>query len=85
LPARGWTYFEKEPLDPGNGLRDLDNVILAPHALAWTEEIVRDNGLEACSNILAISRGEVPPTIVNKEVIDRPGFQSKLARYRRAA
>jgi phosphoglycerate dehydrogenase-like enzyme len=85
IAGAGLDVFEKEPLDPGNGLRDLDNVILAPHALAWTEEIVRDNGLEACSNILAISRGEVPPTIVNKEVIDRPGFQSKLARYRRAA
>ena len=52
--------------------------------VAWTEEIARDNGLEACSNILTIARGEVPSSVVNKEVIDRPGFQAKLARFRRS-
>jgi phosphoglycerate dehydrogenase-like enzyme len=85
IAGAGLDVFEKEPMEPGNPLREMDNVLLAPHALAWTEEIVRDNGLEACSNILAIFRGEVPSTIVNKEVITRPGFQEKLARYRRTA
>jgi phosphoglycerate dehydrogenase-like enzyme len=61
----------------------MDNVILSPHGLAWTEEIVRDNGMEACNNILTIARGDLPASIVNKEVIERPGFQKKLARYRR--
>jgi phosphoglycerate dehydrogenase-like enzyme len=71
-------------LPQSSPLRELDNVILSPHGLAWTEEIVRDNGIEACNNILAIARGEVPDTIVNKEVIEQPGFQKKLSRYRRA-
>ena len=85
IAGAGLDVFEEEPLEPGSPLRQMDNVILTPHALAWTEEIVRDNGLEACSNILSIARGEVPTTIVNKEVIDRPGFQAKLARYRRSS
>ncbi len=85
IAGAGLDVFEKEPMEAGNPLRETDNVILAPHALAWTEEIVRDNGLEACSNILAIARGEVPDTIVNKDVIQRPGFQAKLARYRRVS
>ena len=83
IAGAGLDVFEQEPLPSGSPLRGLDNVILSPHGLAWTEEIVRDNGLEACENILAISRGEVPASIVNKEVIARPGFQQKLARYRR--
>jgi phosphoglycerate dehydrogenase-like enzyme len=84
IAGAGLDVFETEPLPGDSPLRELDNIILTPHGLAWTEEIARDNGLEACSNILAISRGEVPSTIVNKEVINRPGFQAKLARYRRS-
>jgi hypothetical protein len=57
-------------------------VILSPHALAWTEELTRDNSLEACDNILSVARGEAPATVVNRSVLERPGFQAKLARYR---
>ena len=33
--------------------------------------------------VLAVSRGDcLPGGIVNREVIGRPGFQKKLARYR---
>jgi phosphoglycerate dehydrogenase-like enzyme len=79
----GIDVFEVEPLPAGEEIRELDNVILSPHALAWTEEIARDNGLEACDNILAVFRGEVPHGAVNREVLSRPGFQKKLERYRR--
>ncbi|MDX1981952.1 MAG: NAD(P)-dependent oxidoreductase [Bryobacteraceae bacterium] len=79
----GIDVFEVEPLPAGEPIRELDNVILSPHALAWTEEIARDNGLEACDNILAVFRGEVPHGAVNREVLSRPGFQQKLERYRR--
>jgi phosphoglycerate dehydrogenase-like enzyme len=77
--------FEREPLPPDSPLRRLDNVILTPHALAWTEEIIRDNTLEACANILAVARGEAPACVVNRGVLTRPGFQTKLARLRRSA
>ena len=85
IAGAGLDVFEKEPPDPGDPLLALDNVVLAPHALAWTEEIVRDNGLEACDNILAVFRGAVPvpENVVNREVLHRPGFQSKLERYRK--
>jgi phosphoglycerate dehydrogenase-like enzyme len=83
IAGAGLDVFEREPLPAGSPLREMDNVILSPHGLAWTEEIVRDNGLEACDNILTVARGEVPPSIVNKEVLSRPGFQRKLQRFRR--
>jgi D-3-phosphoglycerate dehydrogenase len=75
--------FEPEPPDPANPLFRLENVIVAPHAIAWTEEIVRDNAIADCDACLAVFRGEVPTHVVNTEVITRPGFQAKLARYRR--
>lgn len=75
--------FEPEPPDPADPLLQLDNVIVAPHAIGWTEEIVRDNAIADCEACLAVFHGEVPKHIVNTDVIARPGFQAKLARYRR--
>ena len=74
--------FEQEPLAANDPLIQLDNVILSPHAIAWTDELVRDNGIGACENVLTILRGEVPAYTVNREVIDRPGFQAKLRALR---
>jgi phosphoglycerate dehydrogenase-like enzyme len=70
--------FEQEPLAADDPLTRMDNVILSPHAIAWTDELVRGNGVGACENVLAVLRGEVPKYTVNREVIERPGFQAKL-------
>lgn len=82
IAGAGLDVFEQEPLPVDAPIRTAPNTILAPHGLAWTEELVRDNGVEACDNILAIARGEAPASIVNKDVLRRPGFQQKLERFR---
>ncbi len=82
IAGAGIDVFPVEPPPKDDPLFALDNVIVAPHALAWTQELMHDNGVEACQNVLALSRGELPGGIVNREVIDRPGFQKKLATYR---
>lgn len=74
--------FEQEPLAADDPLIQLDNVILSPHAIAWTDDLVRDNGIGACENVLTILRGELPAYTVNREVIERPGFQAKLRALR---
>jgi phosphoglycerate dehydrogenase-like enzyme len=78
IAGAGIDVFEKEPADPNDPLLALDNVIVSPHALAWTEEIARDNTLEACDHILSVSRGEPPAGLVNREVLANPKFQRKL-------
>ncbi len=78
----GLDVFEQEPPAKDNPLFAMDNVIVSPHGLAWTEEISRDNTREACDNILAVFGGQPPPGLVNREVTERPGFQRKLAGYR---
>jgi phosphoglycerate dehydrogenase-like enzyme len=82
IAGAGIDVFEKEPVEPGDLLLQLDNVIMAPHGLAWTEELARDNGLEACDHILEVARGEVPTGLVNTEVLSNPHFQQKLASYK---
>jgi phosphoglycerate dehydrogenase-like enzyme len=75
--------FEKEPLENDSPLLQLDNVILTSHSIGWTEELFRDMGRADCEGAIAISRGSVPESVVNREVLDRPGFVAKLERYRK--
>ena len=55
----------------------LDNVLLAPHCIAWTDELFRDIGRTVCRGMLDLAEGRVPKGVVNREVLDRPGFQAK--------
>lgn len=70
--------FAVEPADGTHPLASLDNVILAPHAIGWTHELFRDIGRMACTALGALSRGEVPTGVVNRDVLERPGFLKKL-------
>ena len=83
IAGAGLDVFEQEPLPASSKLRELDNVILAPHGLAWTEELARDNSMEACDNILALASGQIPAPVVNREVLSHPAFLSKLEQFRR--
>ena len=62
-------------------LLKMENVIVTPHSVAWTQEMSRDNSYYACRNVLTVSRGRAPEHVVNREVLDRPGLQGKLARW----
>jgi len=76
--------FEAEPLPVDSPLVKLDNVILSSHSIAWTRELFRDMGRADCEGALAVRRGERPPDVVNKDVLERPGFLKKLESYRAA-
>jgi len=80
IAGAGIDVFEQEPVDPSNPLLAMENVILCPHAIAWTEDLGRDNTGEACDNILELFSGRPPHGIVNRDVLDRSRFQEKLAR-----
>jgi len=77
--------FEKEPIDADDPLLKLNNVILAPHAICWTDELSRGNGQAACRSILAVAAGRVPEDVVNREVLAQEALQTKLARFAQLA
>jgi phosphoglycerate dehydrogenase-like enzyme len=74
--------FEAEPLPAGSPILELDNVVLTSHSVGWTEELFRDMGRIDCQGALAVMRGEAPASVVNRDVLQRPGFQRKLQSYR---
>jgi phosphoglycerate dehydrogenase-like enzyme len=79
----GIDVFEVEPAPVSEPLTQLENVILAPHALAWTDELYQLNGEHACQSVLALFNGEIPKYPVNPAVLEQPGFQEKVRRMRR--
>ena len=74
--------FAAEPITAPPRWAELDNVLLAPHSIAWTDELFRDIGRSACQGMIDSSQGRKPRGVVNPEVFDRPGFQSKWERLR---
>jgi phosphoglycerate dehydrogenase-like enzyme len=73
--------FEGEPLTAPHRLAELDNVLLAPHSIAWTEELFRDIGVMACQGMLDLSLGRRPRGVLNPELFDRPSFQEKWRQW----
>ncbi len=76
IAAAGLDVFHEEPLPPGHPLTRLENVVLAPHIGSATREAREAMTCAVLDNLLAFKRGEIPPNLVNKEVIKkrRPGF-----------
>ena len=70
--------LEVEPVPDGDPLLGLDNVILTPHSLCWTDECFRMMGESAVRSVLAVLRGDTPQHVVNREVLDQPGMRAKL-------
>src|SRR5260221_10602110 len=79
-PALRSIGFEKEPLKSIPSFAALDNVLLAPHCIAWTDELFRAIGRAVCNGMLDLAQGKRPNGTINPEVFDRPGFQAKWQR-----
>jgi phosphoglycerate dehydrogenase-like enzyme len=78
IAGAGLDVFWQEPLPASHPLTQLDNVILSLHNLAWTDQLFTDMSVQTCENVLAVLQGQAPENTVNKEVLERASFQSKL-------
>ncbi len=78
IAGAGLDVFEREPVDPEDPILTLDNVIVAPHALCWTDECFLGNGRSACESILDVAAGRVPRYVVNREALNHPRLKERL-------
>lgn len=61
--------FETEPLPKDSPLFDLDNIILIPHIAGYSHDVTIKAGVMVAESVLAALKGEVPPHLLNKEVV----------------
>jgi len=83
LAGAGLDVFEEEPPSPENPLFKMNNVIVTPHSICWTDECFQEMGEMAIRSIMSAVYGEKPPGAVNPEVLTRPGYLKKLEALRR--
>jgi D-3-phosphoglycerate dehydrogenase len=75
IAGAGLDVFEEEPIDPADPLLALDNVILAPHAICWTDECFLNNGKSACQSLLEVANGRRPKHVVNPAAFEHPRWR----------
>lgn len=78
IRGAGLDVFEQEPVDPNDPILALENVIVSPHAICWTDECFLGNGRSACESILDVAAGRVPRHVVNRAALDHPRLREKL-------
>lgn len=81
IAGAGLDVFDPEPPHPDDPILKLDNVILTPHALCWTDQMFERIGATDMQAVLDLLNGRVPAGIVNRAVLDNPIWQQRLARY----
>jgi phosphoglycerate dehydrogenase-like enzyme len=81
IAGAGLDVFESEPPSADNPLVRMENVIATPHNIGWTDELAFGMGKSAFTAISAISRGEIPQYVVNKDVLETEQFKKKLAEF----
>lgn len=74
IAAAAIDVFEQEPAGADNPLFQLDNVMVAPHAVCHTDECMRLLGESAFNSALTLARGERPNHIVNTQALGHPGW-----------
>ncbi len=82
IAGAGLDVFEAEPSDAADPLFGLQNVIVTPHSLCWTDQCFADIGTADIRAVEAMIEGRVPEGIVNRDIASNERWLAKLAGYR---
>jgi len=78
IAGAGLDVFEEEPTPADNPILGLDNVIVSPHALCWTDELFANIARTAIGAVLAVHAGRRPEFVVNPAALSHPRAKTWL-------
>ena len=78
IDGAGLDVFEEEPTPSDNPILKLDNVIVAPHALCWTDELFGNIARTAIGAVLSVHAGRRPEFLVNPAALAHPHARAWL-------
>ena len=81
IAGAGLDVFETEPLEMDDKILKLDNTILAPHSLCWTDQMFYQCGKDDIDAAKNVMEGKIPKNIVNKEILKNENWIAKLQSY----
>jgi len=79
IAGAGLDVFEVEPAPADEPIFKLENVIVTPHSLCWTDECFAGNGAADIAAVLEIMQGREPRGVVNGEVLENATWKRRLA------
>lgn len=83
IAGAGLDVLEQEPPDPSDPMLALDNVILTPHSLCWTDQCFAHQGTLDIQAVLEYCEGRAPTgTIVNRAVLDGQPWAERISALR---
>jgi D-3-phosphoglycerate dehydrogenase len=83
IAGAGLDVLEQEPPDLSDPILALDNVILTPHALCWTDQCFAHQGALDIQAVLEYCDGRAPTgTIVNRSVLDSHSWRERISALR---
>ena len=83
IRGAGLDALDPEPIAPDDPLLHLDSANLTPHALGYSDEMIRLCSELCVQGSLDIMAGRAPASVINRTVLEAPRLQVKLAAYRR--
>ena len=78
IAGAGLDVFEEEPTPASNPILKLDNVIVSPHALCWTDELFGNIARTAIGALLAVHHGRRPDFVVDASALAHPRVKAWL-------
>jgi phosphoglycerate dehydrogenase-like enzyme len=81
IAGAGLDVLDPEPPAADDPILKLDNVILAPHALAHTDQCFAAIGASDVNAVLAVMSGQPPQALVDRSVLEQPVWRARLAEY----
>ena len=82
IAGAGLDVLEQEPPDPDDPILKLDNVILTPHALCWTDQCFAGIGAADVQAVIDVQHGREPRLVVNQALLATEAWKRRLSEFR---